>query len=164
MHSSSSLAKWTTSSTGARLHTSFTSRSRVCLPAVPRESTNPTPAPARVSDDPERDARWERRARSICGVHTGGKSHGDQGRESRQGRQSGSHAINARFARCLVPPTTSAPAAVRELGQSVLAERRPTVVSARQAWRSVRSSSASRSASAVAMPAQSHILPCGGRR
>ena len=49
--SSSGRAKWTTSSTRARLHTSSTSPSRVCLPAAPREPTSQTPAPARVSDD-----------------------------------------------------------------------------------------------------------------
>ena len=36
---------------------SSTSPSRVCLPAAPRESTGPTPAPARVSDDLKRERR-----------------------------------------------------------------------------------------------------------
>src|SRR6266566_7929184 len=50
-HSSSDPAKWTRSSTRAPSHTSFSSPSRVCLRATPRELTSRTPAPARVSDD-----------------------------------------------------------------------------------------------------------------
>ena len=49
--SSSDLAKWITSSTPARSRTSFSSPSRVCLRANPRELTSRTPARARVSDD-----------------------------------------------------------------------------------------------------------------
>jgi hypothetical protein len=54
--SSSDLAKWMTSSTRARSPTSFSSPSRVCLRASPRELTSRTPARAPVSDDlTERD-------------------------------------------------------------------------------------------------------------
>ena len=49
--SSSDLAKWITSSTPVRSHTSFSSPSRVCLRATPRELTSRTRARARVSDD-----------------------------------------------------------------------------------------------------------------
>ena len=54
--SSSDLAKWMTSSTRGRSHTSFTSPSRVCPRATPHELTSRTRARARVSDDlTERD-------------------------------------------------------------------------------------------------------------
>jgi quercetin dioxygenase-like cupin family protein len=69
--SSSDLAKWIKSSTRARSHTSFSSPSRVCLRATPRELTSRTRAHARVSDDLTRA-----RSASGPGTATAGPSRG----------------------------------------------------------------------------------------